>query len=64
MAQTTPTYYYVDGKRQELVRQDGLIAVKLLGADSKRSATTRSARGPLSRTSSHQPMPISGPAAR
>ena len=45
MAQTTPTYYYVDGKRQDLVRQDGLIAVKLLGADSKRSATTRSARG-------------------
>ena len=45
MAQTTPTYYYVDGKRQDLVRQDGLIAVKLLGADTKRSATTRSARG-------------------
>ena len=45
MAQTTPTYYYAGGKRQELVRQDGLMAIKLRGADSKRAATTRSADG-------------------
>ncbi len=45
MAETTPTYYYVNGQRQEIVRQDGLIAVKLQGADSKSSAATRSAGG-------------------
>lgn len=45
MAQTTPTYYYAGGKRQELVRQDELMAVKLRGAESKSSAATRSARG-------------------
>lgn len=45
MSQTTPTYYYVGGKRRELVRQDGLMAIKLRDADSKGAATTRSAGG-------------------
>lgn len=44
MSQSTPTYYYAGGQRQELIRKDDMIAVKLSEVDTS-DAAKRAVRG-------------------